>query len=83
MYTTRAELQRLQAETSAAKEGGKSISSSSTHKSPYTKIVGENDRLRKDLRREVERNEQLQLSLSTLEVQNIKLQEELNEVIHL
>ncbi len=53
---------------------------SSVRKSPYTKIVAENERLRKDLKREADRSEKLQLSLSTLEVQSRKLQEELDEV---
>lgn len=66
-----AEVQRLQPDTS---------NGLSSHKSPYTKIVAENDRLRKDLQREMERNEKLQLSLSTLEVQNRNLQEEVDKV---
>ncbi len=72
---TQTELQRLQFDESS----GNGVSSSS-HKSPYTKIVAESDRLRRDLKREIERNERLQLSLSTLEVQNSKLRQELDEV---
>ena len=41
-------------------------------KSPYTKIVVENDRLRKDLKKEVARAEKLQLSLTTLQMQKDK-----------
>ncbi len=48
----------------------------SSSKSPYTKIVAENERLRKDLKKEVEKSDRLQLTLSTLQKHHDKLNQE-------
>ena len=49
---------------------------SATSKSPYDKIVAENERLAKDYKREVAKTERLQLALTTLEIQRDKLAQE-------
>ena len=45
-------------------------------KSPFAKITAENDRLRKELKREVAKTERLQLAVSSLELQRDQLQQQ-------
>ena len=68
VYLLKRELQDLQRST-----GPKH---SATSKSPYDKIVAENERLAKDYKREVAKTERLQLALTTLEIQRDKLAQE-------
>ena len=71
-YNLQAELEKQQS-TSRSGLGHPS-------KSPHSKIVAENDRLIKDLKKEVSKNEKLQLSLSTLQLQHNKLEGEVKQL---
>lgn len=55
-------------------------SASAGSKSPYDKIVTENDRLARDYKREMARTEKLQLTLSTLQIQHDKLSQEVDRL---
>ena len=46
----------------------------------YSKIMDENERLRKNLRREIEQTEKLSTSLKTMKLQNERLKDEVSEV---
>lgn len=56
---------------------------SSPTKSSYSKIVSENERLRKSLKREMERNEKLNVSLKTAEIHSSRLQGEVCTQCHI
>ena len=68
-------LEQLRASPSVPGEG-----KSESVKSTYSKIMEENERLRKSLRREMEQTEKLSVSLKTMKRQNERLKDEVSEV---
>ena len=56
------------------------VGKSESAKSMYSKIMDENERLQKSLRREMEQTEKLSVSLKTMKLQNERLKDEISEV---